>query len=316
MAGSRFLKPCEVRYAAVEGEALAIQWSLEQSKYFTLGCKNLVIVTDHKPLVKLFGDRTLDEISNTRLFRLKQKTLLWRFKVIHMPGKSNYGADAMSRHPVEDEAENEVLAISNSEVFAGLRSAGYEIPNSDVTVAANSEEKVSAVTWERVSKATDDDINMQTLRKMIETVFPDEKSDMPSNIMEYWAMRDSLYVIDGVILKDNNLFLPPKLKAEVLQSYMENQGVRVLIPPLLRPEVLQSLHAAHQGVSAMNERAKVSVFWPGMTNDIKLIRAACKYCNRIAPSQAMTPPFKPLIPTTHLKPLWGIIFTIRGIITW
>ena len=44
MAGSRFLKPCEVRYAAVEGEALAIQWALEQTKYFTLGCKNLVIV--------------------------------------------------------------------------------------------------------------------------------------------------------------------------------------------------------------------------------------------------------------------------------
>lgn len=102
MAGSRFLTPCESRYAAVEGEALAIQWSLEQTNNFTLGCKDLLIVTDHKPLVKLFGDRTLDEISNTRLFRLKQKTLLWKFKVVHMPRKSNMGADAMSCHPVEE----------------------------------------------------------------------------------------------------------------------------------------------------------------------------------------------------------------------
>ena len=60
LAGSRFLKPAETRYAPVEGEALAIAWSLEHTKFFSQGCDNLVIVTDHKPLVKLFGDRALD----------------------------------------------------------------------------------------------------------------------------------------------------------------------------------------------------------------------------------------------------------------
>ena len=57
-------------YAAIEGESLAIAWSLEQTEYFTKGCKDLVIVTDHKPLVKIFGDRALNEIKNTRIFRL------------------------------------------------------------------------------------------------------------------------------------------------------------------------------------------------------------------------------------------------------
>ena len=50
-------------------------WGLEQTRYFTQGCNNLVIVTDHKTLIKIFGDRTLDEITNLRLFRLKQRTL-------------------------------------------------------------------------------------------------------------------------------------------------------------------------------------------------------------------------------------------------
>ena len=75
LVGSRFLHGAEERYAAIEGEALAIAWSLEQTRYFTQGCENLLVVTDHKPLVKIFGDRTLDEITNTRLFRLKQRTL-------------------------------------------------------------------------------------------------------------------------------------------------------------------------------------------------------------------------------------------------
>ena len=81
LAGSRFLSDTEKRYAAIEGEALAVAWGLEQTKYFTQGCSNLTVVTDHKPLVKIFGDRTLDEIANTRLFRLKQRTLTWKFRI-------------------------------------------------------------------------------------------------------------------------------------------------------------------------------------------------------------------------------------------
>ena len=67
LAGSRFLNGAEKNYAAIEGESLAIAWSLEQTKYFTKGCNDLVVVTDHKPLVKIFGDRTLNEIQNTRI---------------------------------------------------------------------------------------------------------------------------------------------------------------------------------------------------------------------------------------------------------
>ena len=59
-----------------------------------MGCSNLVVATDHKPLVKIFGDRTLDEIANPRLFRIKQRTLRWYFTVVHVPGNINQAADA------------------------------------------------------------------------------------------------------------------------------------------------------------------------------------------------------------------------------
>ena len=96
LAGSRFLASAEQRYAPIEGEALAVAWGLEQTKYFTKGCDNLIVVTDHKPLVKIFGDHTLDELPNTRLFRLKQHTLPWKFDIAHLPGKTNMAADATS----------------------------------------------------------------------------------------------------------------------------------------------------------------------------------------------------------------------------
>jgi len=52
LAGSCFLQDAEKRYAPIEGEALAIVYALEQTRHFTMGCDNLVVVTDHKPLIR------------------------------------------------------------------------------------------------------------------------------------------------------------------------------------------------------------------------------------------------------------------------
>jgi len=55
MAGSRFLKASERGYSPVEGECLGIVWALKQTRFFKLGSKDLVVVTDHQAIIKLFG---------------------------------------------------------------------------------------------------------------------------------------------------------------------------------------------------------------------------------------------------------------------
>ena len=59
----------------MEGECLAIAWALEDTKFFIWGCDNLVIQTNHQPLVKLLGNRSLDEIDNRHLLCLKEQTM-------------------------------------------------------------------------------------------------------------------------------------------------------------------------------------------------------------------------------------------------
>ena len=97
LAGSRFLVGAEQRYVAIEGESLSIAWALEQTKYFTLGCKQLIVVTDHEPLIGIFGDKELNQITNPRIFRLKQRTLPWCFDIAYLPVDRNSAADAVSR---------------------------------------------------------------------------------------------------------------------------------------------------------------------------------------------------------------------------
>ena len=53
----------------------------------------------HKPLLKIFGDCSLNDNENQRLLNLKEKTLQYCFEIIHLPGAKNHAADALSRHP-------------------------------------------------------------------------------------------------------------------------------------------------------------------------------------------------------------------------
>ena len=85
MVGSSFNTPAESNYAPIEGECLRVASALHKTRYYTQGCDKLVISTDHNPVLAVLNDRSLDSLDNPRLIRLKEKTLGWRFKIIHIP---------------------------------------------------------------------------------------------------------------------------------------------------------------------------------------------------------------------------------------
>jgi len=307
LAGSRFLKPAETRYAPVEGEALAIAWSLEHTKFFSQGCDNLVIVTDHKPLVKLFSDRALDEITNSRLFSLKQRTLPWRFTIEYKAGKDNMFSDATSRNPV-DSCDEEV---SCTEILAGVMIA--EADEEELTISSFKDDTdIRAITWEIVKNETSSDELMSNLCTLVNSSFPDDKHDLPRELLPYWNVRNNLYIVDGVVLMKDQVVIPPGLRESVSEAVTGGFGARIVIPPNLRQEVVQTLHSAHQGVGGMNERAKAAVYWPGITKDIEMIRASCNSCNRTMPSQARTPPVEPTMPSTPFEAIACDYFHFNG----
>ena len=119
---------------------------------------------------------------------------------------------------------------------------------------------------------------------------PDKVHKLPPQLRGYHQFRNHLYSVDGVIM------------------YKE----RIVIPPKLRQEVLNSLHAAHQGVTAMQARAESSIFWPGITADILSMRSNCSHCNRMAPSQPSAPPTPAISPEYPFQCVCTDFFTSAG----
>ena len=272
LAGSRYLRDAEKRYAPVEGECLGVAYALEDSRWFTLGCDELLVATDHKPLIKILGDKRLDEIHNPRLFHLKQRTLMWNFNIHYVAGKTNYASDATSRYPAilpcDDDMESDVIA----------------------SVQAQAKASLCAISWAEVRQESGSDNHVQQLIPFIENGFPADRGSVPTGIQPYIQYDERLSVIDGVAMMDG----------------------RMIIPTSLRNRVLQALHAAHQGISAMHSRAQQSVFWLGMTADIARVRAMCQTCAVNAPSQHHMPPVPPVVPEYPFQAIASDYFELAG----
>ena len=200
LAGSRFNSATESRYAPIEGEALGVAWALEQTKFFTQGCDSLTVATDHKPLVKLLGDKGLDTISNPRLFRLKQRVGLWKFDIIHCAGRTNYFADATSRKP--SEPADALEKVEGSLVAAAVASI--------------------AITPGDIEQADRGDPAYQAMRDAITAgAAPDVAACGP-----YWQYRDRMYVSNGKLLYDDRMIIPLPLRPRVLDVlHAAHQGV-------------------------------------------------------------------------------------------
>ena len=260
-AGSRFTKGAETRYAPTEGELLAISWALNHSHVFTKGSPNLVVVTDHKPLLGILNDKPLNDIKNPRIIRLKEQTLSFNFKVMYNRGKWQRGPDALSRNP-------QCMSFDIFREHSSFEPAA-ESP-SDVVAMAELHEIVDdgSLSLKDIGAANRDDPELSALAKIVQQGFPPSHDLTDPLVRQYFAIRDDLSVCEDNIV-----------------MFQE----RIVVPKSLRSRVLQILHHAHQGVEGMRARARNTVYWPGLNSAIRQKRADCIICNKIAPSQAKEP---------------------------
>ena len=69
--------------------------------------------------------------------------------------------------------------------------------------------------WKVVKQPTDN-IQMLELIDVIGTGFPENKGDLPTNLTVFWDHKNRLYTLNNVILVNERVIIPPKLRLEVL----------------------------------------------------------------------------------------------------
>ena len=93
---------------------LAVVWAIHKCQIFLAGLPHFTVLTDHHPLISILNHHRLDEIENPRLQRLKTRIMAYSFTAEWVKGALNNAPDALSRHPVSDPLQHEMLAEYDS----------------------------------------------------------------------------------------------------------------------------------------------------------------------------------------------------------
>ena len=96
---SRALSDVESRYSQIERECLAVRFAFQKLHYYLYGRK-FILRIDNKPLCAIFNKKYDD--SPLRIQRWLLYIQNYTFDVVHISGKSNMLADALSRNPLQD----------------------------------------------------------------------------------------------------------------------------------------------------------------------------------------------------------------------
>lgn len=180
-----------------------------------------------------------------RLQRLLLKMAKYNVKIRYIQGKSNVIADALSRI-----SHMEPPAEDNELPVVELDTISRTLPASPAKL-------------DEVREYTDQDVVLSHLKDVVHHGWPEYPNECPQDLKEFWNFREDLSVENGLILKGHKLVIPSKL----------------------RPQMLQIIHQGHMGTEKCLLRARDSLFWPGISRDIKQMTENCPTCARFSKQQ-------------------------------
>lgn len=133
-----------------------------------------------------------------------------------------------------------------------------------LTINVSDERKIE------LQKETENDETLKLIRDFCINGWPNNKANCPVPLRYYYKYRND------IILEDGLLFF----------------NMRIIIPKTMRKRILEQLHEPHFGINKTLNRAKSSVFWPSICNEIENLVSNCHICQLNAPMNQK----EPLIP--------------------
>ncbi|KAB0796868.1 hypothetical protein PPYR_10929 [Photinus pyralis] len=235
---SRSLNNSEKNYSVLEKELLAIVFALNRFHQLVYG-HNVLIETDHKPLISIFS-KCIHKSTN-RIQRLKLKVLKYQFTVKYLPGAQMVLADHLSRSFITENVNDDP---DMSDIVHSLTLSEFlSIPDKNLM---------------KIAEETKRDL---TLTQVIENINQNwskfNKKISSNSLLRFYKIREELYVNDDILMCDQKIVVPISL-----QNYL-----------------LSLAHGkAHLGIVKCKQRLRKTYYWPSISQDIEHFVKKCRLC--------------------------------------
>ena len=197
-----------------------------------------IIQTDHKPLLTLFGKKALNELT-PRIQRFRMRLATFNYSMQHVAGKRFFTPDTLSRAPLKDTNHEEDILL-----------------NEDREEGCINHGRVGQVEDPMITEIMKEQNRDEVLREVKEVVHRGWPATGKNNLGPYRRFRADLWEKEGLLM------------------YKE----RMVVPARLKGELLRKIHQGHGGERRCMKRARTSVWWPNIGQDIKRVVEECPDC--------------------------------------
>ena len=196
---SRSLSKAEQKMSQVEREALALVFGVTKFHQYLFGNDKFVLVTDHKPLVKLFGEHEgIPVTASARLSRWALRLSAYNYTIQYKSTSKIEHADGLSRLPLPASRERD---HEPAEMVFSLQSLEEEF----------------AMDSDRIALLTSRDVLLSRVRQAMLTGMWSDEDD----IRPFFHRRDELTEMRGVLLWGSRVVVPAKAQDHVLNELHE-----------------------------------------------------------------------------------------------
>uniref|UniRef100_A0A914E5V9 RNA-directed DNA polymerase n=1 Tax=Acrobeloides nanus TaxID=290746 RepID=A0A914E5V9_9BILA len=198
---SKTLTKSEQNYAQIEKEAYAIVYGFNKFHQY-LWANHFTLLTDHKPLVTIFGSQKgIPQTAASRLQRWALILMGYSFNIEYVNTKNFGQADGLSRLPLDsDQQFEETEAESEKFHIANIHSTQAELP----------------VDVKQIARETTKDPILMQILKWIQGSWPEKVRG--SDFQAYVCKKDSLSLVNGCILWQDRTVIPYMLRQKVLKT--------------------------------------------------------------------------------------------------
>ena len=246
---SKTLNDTQRRYSQVHKEALAVIFGLKKFHQFLYGRK-FILVTDHKPLLALFGPTTgTPAMAANRLARWALMLSQYDYSIEYRKSSEHGNADALSRLPAGEDPLFDEGEEGEGSMVLTIRLVDRQL-DPDRRLNADGDPLQPGVLARESAK----DRVISNVMRYVREGWPHTIDS--EEVLHYKRLADSLVVENGCLLF----------------------GARIVIPASLRSKVLQLIHLGHFGVQRMKQLARSVVYWLPINEEIEQLCRTCTSC--------------------------------------